>query len=159
MPFLFFSANGTFFRKKSGTAELTQEWVKAQNLALHNPFRPTMSPIFRAMSRSRFRPICLRVDSLLDRDGRGLGEHQYLAVAHDDTRQFHVHIMVNRVPRCPAMPADVPDRLRQRGQRERRGVSGDGAALLVDMLDEADICHGHGANHAHGRYLGRVIKR
>jgi len=27
----------------------------------------------------------------------GFGEHQYLIVAHDDKKHFHVHIMLNRV--------------------------------------------------------------
>ena len=35
--------------------------------------------------------------SLKDRDGASMGEHQYMAVAHRDTRQFHIHIMANRV--------------------------------------------------------------
>ena len=37
------------------------------------------------------------MDSLKDRDGVSLGDHQYIAVAHRDTENFHVHIMANRV--------------------------------------------------------------
>lgn len=37
------------------------------------------------------------MDSLKDRDGVSMGDHQYLAVAHRDTENFHVHIMANRV--------------------------------------------------------------
>ena len=37
------------------------------------------------------------LSSLNDRDGRGISDHQYMAVAHADTDHFHVHIMVNRV--------------------------------------------------------------
>lgn len=37
------------------------------------------------------------MDSLKDRDGVSIGDHQYMAVAHDDTESFHVHIMANRV--------------------------------------------------------------
>jgi len=37
------------------------------------------------------------MDSLKDRDGISMGEHQYMAVAHRDTENFHIHIMVNRV--------------------------------------------------------------
>lgn len=34
---------------------------------------------------------------LKDRNGQSLKEHQYLAVAHTDTENFHVHVMANRV--------------------------------------------------------------
>jgi hypothetical protein len=37
------------------------------------------------------------MDSLKDRDGVSMGDHQYMAVAHNDTENFHVHIMANRV--------------------------------------------------------------
>ena len=37
------------------------------------------------------------MDSLRDRDGRSMADHQFMAVAHDDTENFHVHIMANRV--------------------------------------------------------------
>lgn len=37
------------------------------------------------------------MDSLKDRDGVSMGDHQYMAVAHRDTENFHVHIMANRV--------------------------------------------------------------
>jgi hypothetical protein len=37
------------------------------------------------------------MDSLKDRDGVSMGDHQYMAVAHRDTENFHVHVMANRV--------------------------------------------------------------
>lgn len=37
------------------------------------------------------------MDNLKDRDGVSMGDHQYMAVAHEDTDAFHVHIMANRV--------------------------------------------------------------
>lgn len=37
------------------------------------------------------------MDSLKDREGVSMGDHQYMAVAHQDTENFHVHIMANRV--------------------------------------------------------------
>lgn len=37
------------------------------------------------------------MDNLKDRDGVSMGDHQYMAVAHDDTDSFHVHVMANRV--------------------------------------------------------------
>lgn len=37
------------------------------------------------------------MESLKDRDGVSMGNHQYMAVAHRDTDNFHVHIMANRV--------------------------------------------------------------
>jgi len=37
------------------------------------------------------------INNLKDRDGVSMGDHQYMAVAHNDTDNFHVHIMANRV--------------------------------------------------------------
>lgn len=37
------------------------------------------------------------LSSLNDRNGNGISDHQFMAVAHDDTDHFHVHVMVNRV--------------------------------------------------------------
>lgn len=37
------------------------------------------------------------MDSLKDKNGASMGEHQYMAVAHKDTDNFHVHVMANRV--------------------------------------------------------------
>lgn len=37
------------------------------------------------------------MNNLKDRDGVSMGDHQYMAVAHNDTDNFHVHIMANRV--------------------------------------------------------------
>ncbi len=37
------------------------------------------------------------MDSLKDREGVSMGDHQYIAVAHKNTENFHVHIMANRV--------------------------------------------------------------
>lgn len=37
------------------------------------------------------------MSALQDRDGASMGDHQYMAVAHRDTENFHVHVMANRV--------------------------------------------------------------